>query len=560
MSKNKPLRYIAYVRKSSEDKDKQELSHVSQIENIKEHFGNLNIIKWLEPESQSAFHPGRPIFRQAMEMIYKGEADGIVAWYPNRLSRNVIDTAEITYALRMKNLKDLKFCKYNFDNSPDGILQLQNTMNQGEYESSKQGVDVSRGLITKAGTGEKPGRVMPGYKKSPVLDEFGEPVVRDKKIITHTIKDLERYDIVKQMWNWFLNDRITPQQIWHKVNNELHYKTPPYKRRKDGKILGGDPMTKSMVYRIFRSDFYIGKYYHLGEQYEGNYPKMITDEEYQLAQHLLGSKGNKRAVSFDYAYAGMIRCGECNCLVQATHKTKLIKNKDEFVTYVYYYCSRKSMKRPCSQIAYTQLSNIENDIQNELEKYTIIPEFKDLALKILKKHHKIEVQSRGKLYEKLHKTRTELQKQIDDLVGTLQKELIDEDDYRRIRNNLKSELAVIDEQLRSTEKRAENHTDTHEKAFSFAVNAKYHFINGDVGTKRDILRTLGQQLTLKDNKLIIVPNEWLVPISDGYSDVENRYLKVGTNKKAGSKELELALVPIIETWRVIWGSNPGHPA
>lgn len=57
MKKNK-LRYIAYVRKSAEDKEKQELSHLSQIENIKEKFGDLNIVKWMDPESQSAFTPG----------------------------------------------------------------------------------------------------------------------------------------------------------------------------------------------------------------------------------------------------------------------------------------------------------------------------------------------------------------------------------------------------------------------------------------------------------------------------------------------------------------------
>ena len=553
------LRYIAYVRKSSEDKEKQELSHISQIENIKEKYPHLNIIKWLEPESRSAFTPGRPIFKQMMNMLENGEADAIVCWHPNRLSRNEIDSAEITYALRGK-LKDLQFCSYNFDNTPEGIMMLQIVMNQGQYQSSKQGVDVSRGLKTKAATGEKPGRVMPGYKKSPILDQYGNPVMRGKKIVTETVKDPERYDIVKQMWHQFLYERMTPSQIWNHVVSETSYTTPPYKRRKDGLPLGNQPMTKSMVYRIFQSDFYLGYYYHLGVKYDGNYKPMITTEEYQLAQDLLGKKANKRSGGYDYAYAGMIRCGECGCLVQARHNTRFIKSKNKYVTYVYYYCSRKSIKRPCTQTVYTQVEDIERNIQAELDKYTIIPEFKDLALTILKQNHKDEVKDRSKLYEKLVKQRTALRKEIDELVRNLNKEQIDEDDYNRIRSNLKTELAQVDDLLRKTERRAENYDELNERAFSFSVHAKERFASGSVGTKRDILKSLGQQLTLKDNHLVIKPNEWLKPIAEHYPSLQESYLKVGTKEKANSKQLESALEPIMESWRAQWDSNPRHPA
>ena len=559
MSDKNTLRYIAYVRKSAEDKEKQELSHLSQIENIKEKFGHLNIVKWMPPESQSAFTQGRPIFQEMMRMLENGEADGIVAWHPNRLSRNEVDSGQITYALR-SYLKDLKFCSYNFDNNPEGIMFLQFTMNQGQYQSAKQGVDVSRGLKTKAGTGEKPGRVMPGYIKAPVLDDYGQPIYRDKKIITHTVKDPERYDIIRSMWDWFLYDRLTPRQIWLKVNSGTTYKTPLYKRRKDGKPMGGKPMPQSLVYRVLSSDFYIGNFYHLGKLYTGKYPKMITTEEYQLAQELLGAKGNKRLGGYEYAYAGMMKCGECGCTIQARHNTKYIKSKNKHVTYVYYYCSRKSMYRKCTQTKYTHAEAIENDIETELAKYTIIPEFKDIALKILKRNHKVEATDRKKIYTNLQTQRNELQDEIDKLLTWLHKELIDEEEYKRHRDKLKAEMYVVDEKLRGTEDRAENSTEMHEKAFSFAVNAKKSFAVGDVVTKRGILLTLGQTLTLKDNKLFIEPNEWLVPINADYSELEKHYLYVRTNKKATTKELEAALLPIYETWRAQRGSNSRHAA
>lgn len=338
------------------------------------------------------------------------------------------------------------------------------------------------------------------------------------------------------------------------------YKTPLYKRRKDGKPMGGKPMPQSLVYRVLSSDFYIGNYYHLGKKYTGNYPRMITQEEYRLAQDLLGAKGNKRLGGYEYAFAGMIKCGECDCTIQARHNTKYIKSKDQYATYVYYYCSRKSMYRTCTQTKYTHAESIEQDIETELGKYTIIPEFKDLALKILKRNHKVEVHDRKKIYTQLQAKRNELQDELDKMIKWLHKELIDEEEYKRHRDKIKSEMSKIDEKLRGTEERADSSAAMNEKAFNFAVNAKKRFASGDVVTKRDILLTLGQTLTLKDNKLFIEPNEWLVPIADGYSELEKRYLWVVTNKKAHSKELEQALEPILQSWRAQWDSNSRHEA
>ena len=150
--------------------------------------------------------------------------------------------------------------------------------------------------------------------------------------------------------------------------------------------------------------------------------------------------------------------------------------------------------------------------------------------------------------------------ELDNLISYLHRQLIDEDDYLRKRDLLKEELISVDDKPCNSEKRAENSIECNEKAFNFSVHAKAHFENGDVRTKRDILRTLGQNLILKDNKLYIESNEWLVPIGEHYPELERKYLWVRTNKKANPKELGLALKPISETWRAIWGSNPGQPA
>ena len=545
MTKDKPLRYIAYMRKSEERKERQILSIESQKEKIRQIFPDLKIVNWVE-ETRSAFTPhNRPLFDNMIKQLYAGEADGIVSWYPNRLSRNEIEAATITYGLRSGKIKDLKFCTYTFENNPAGIWMLQMLLSHGQLESAKQGVDVSRGMETKANNGERPGMVAQGYLKVAKLDEQGNPQ-RNKfdRIVTKTADDPDRYHLVAKMWRMLLYENYSPSQI-RKIGNEEW----GYLLRKTKKS-GGGPIGQSTIYRIFTNPFYAGYMRHKGELIEGKHNPMISMEEFDYAQKLLGAKGRPRKTKSDFAYGSMVRCGVCDCQIVAKATTKLIKSTGKIKTYVHYYCTRKSEKRPCNQNVYTTLAKVEADIDAELAKYTIIPEFRDMALKILRKNHRAEVYDRTSMYESQQKSRRRIQEQLDKLTDSLSRGIVDEDDYIRQRDSLKLQLTNTDGNLRQTEKRAEDWLELTERAFDFATYARVRFAETkDSKVKRDILQTLGVNFLLTDNKLTLTPKPWLVTIEKDYPALEKAYLRVRTDKKATAKELAIALEAIFESWR-----------
>lgn len=561
MKKDVRKRYIAYVRKSEEREERQQLSVSAQIREISDRFKDIEIIDVIE-ETKSAFKPNnRPLFDGILERIEKGEAEGIVSYHPNRLSRNEIDAANITYRLRSKNsmLSDLKFVSYSFENTPEGIMMLQMALNQGQYESAKQGILVSRGMKEKVLTKkERPGQVPHGYMKVPLLDSNGKPIInsKDQKVLTKTDKDPERYEIVKTMWEMFLSGLYTTGEIRIWANN-AGFRTRQFHRR-DGSLGGNNKLGSSSIHRIFTNPFYAGLLTYGNELLPGHHSKMITLEQFDYAQKLLGDKGKPRSGLYEYSYIGLIKCGECGCSIVGKTRDKKLAN-GQLKSYVYYHCTRKSEARPCNQKVYTSLERLEKEIDLELQQYMILPEFKDLALRIINRKHKSEVKERNSSRKSQENSRKAIQSQIDKLVDMRTSDLLD-DEYVSQRNRLRHELAKIDEKLQATSERAEDWLKVVDKAFDFAVNAQYHFANGDTKTKREILSTLGKQMVLKDQRLYIEPNEWLVPIKEKYPELEAKYLKVRTKQKAVSSDENTALDAILESWRARRGSNPRHPA
>src|SRR5256884_8652010 len=91
------LRYVLYARKSTDDPQRQVRSIDDQIAECRQLAQRLGIhIAEIIIEKKSAKKPGkRPLFRQMLTAIYKKKYDGILAWYPDRLARNMREGGEI---------------------------------------------------------------------------------------------------------------------------------------------------------------------------------------------------------------------------------------------------------------------------------------------------------------------------------------------------------------------------------------------------------------------------------------------------------------------------------
>ena len=103
-------KYFLYARKSTEDDDKQVMSIEAQLFELREFARkeNLEILEEFQ-ESKSAKSPGREVFNKMMMRVERGEAQGLIAWHPDRLARNSIDGGRIIYAVDTSRISSLRF-------------------------------------------------------------------------------------------------------------------------------------------------------------------------------------------------------------------------------------------------------------------------------------------------------------------------------------------------------------------------------------------------------------------------------------------------------------------
>ncbi len=532
----KNLRYIAYTRKSTEDPERQVLSTYAQKQKIQEQFSDLHIVKHFEEHKSAFTEDVRDDFYQMLKIIDNGEADAIIAWHPNRLSRNEVDAARITSRVRKSIIKDLKFCSYHFDNSPEGIWMLQMALSQGQYESAKLSRDVKRGNDTKLSLGGPTGLVPQGYTNN---------------LVTKMADiDKVRFPLIRRMWDLLLIDQLPVHKIWDIAVNEWGYITPKHRKS------GGKPISLSTVYKIFTNQFYAGKLVRNDVVYEGKHKAMISLEEFDRAQIILGKKGKPRASSHNFAYSGLMKCGECGCAITAEEKTKLIKSSNKLKTYKYYHCTRKKRKLNCSQTRFIEESVLEIEMEKILSEYTILPEFEQWALKVIQRLNSEESNKRTDIYEMQHKSILAAQNQLDSLIDLATRNLITESKFIEKKEILEEKIEQLTIKLRDTEQRSKDWADIATTAINFATHAHSNFKSGDSSKRKQIMLELGTELQLKDKKLTITPHPWLVPIAKAYPALEKELELVRTKEFPSIKAKTAAISAVISQWQGWQESNP----
>jgi len=469
------MRYFVYCRKSTESEDRQVLSIESQRRELERNIGSnpdLQIVGTYE-ESMSAKAPGRPVFSEMLKRIERGEADGVIAWHPDRLARNSIDGGRIIYLLDRKVLKDLRFSTFTFENNPQGKFMLSIIFGYSKYYVDSLSENVRRGNRTKIARGEWPNKAPIGYRND-----------REAKSIA---TDPERFPIVKRMWELMLSGAYPPPRIWE-LANEWGLRTPQSKRQ------GGKPMTLSGTYNMFTNPFYAGVLKWTGEMHPGKHEKMITLDEFEHVQALLGRPGRPQPQKRSFAFTGLIRCGSCGLSVTAEEKTK-----PSGLHYTYYHCTRRLFPR-CTEPS-IEVRELERQMLLFLEETTMPPPLHEWGLGELRETHDERLTLNRTRVRALEISLTDVDRSLHALTDLRLKSLIDDSEFIEKRKELQQEALRLRQAIERQQHQNGNWFEPAQSLFSFNRRAISWFKHGDLEAKRLVVQSVGSNLTLKDKNL-----------------------------------------------------------
>src|SRR3989344_335699 len=189
MNQDKPkIKYFLYARKSSESEDRQVQSIDDQVNRLKKFASDFDLdIKKIYTEAKSAKQPNnRPIFDEIMQRIENGEAEGILCWQINRLSRNPIDSGKLSWLLQRGVLKSIQTIDRQYL-PDDNVLLFSVEAGMANQFLVELRTNTIRGMIGKLEKGGWPSLAPAGY-------------VNDK--LNHTaIKDPESFHIIRKVWD-----------------------------------------------------------------------------------------------------------------------------------------------------------------------------------------------------------------------------------------------------------------------------------------------------------------------------------------------------------------------
>jgi DNA invertase Pin-like site-specific DNA recombinase len=410
-------KYFIYARKSSDSEDKQILSIEAQVFELKEYVKNKipdALIIDQYTESRTAKEPGRVIFNKMLSRIEKGEADGIIAWHPDRLARNSIDGGKIIHMVDKGLIKYLEFPTYRFDNSAQGKFMLNIIFGQSKYYVDNLSENVKRGIRQKLRRGEWPSYARIGYTNN----------LKTKKIEIDPILGPK----IKQLFEQYITGDYSLDGL--AAYAESIGLVGRFKNKR---------ITKSNIVRILINPIYCGIIKYTGEVFEGKHEPIISKDLFDKAQSVYRIKSRPKPIKHQFFFTGLMKCPYCGCMITAE------KQKG----HVYYRCTKKRGTCASSFIRAEELHEIINDkikcivVSDELNNY--------LKTKVTEEKHALSASISDEV-QKLDKQTNDIENKINRLLDLYLENTISKRDFGKKKELMLEEKLQLEQQLKYLEK------------------------------------------------------------------------------------------------------------
>jgi site-specific DNA recombinase len=328
------LRYALYVRKSTDDKERQQRSIDDQIAECEELAAKLGI-KLVKPyyrDDGSAKIPNNPKrgrFYDLLNDLQSGKVDGVIAWHPDRLARNMQDGGLVFGLLDNQHIQDLKFVTHYFTNDASGRMLLGISFTLSTYYSANLSQNVKRGHKRALKEGKSSGTPKHGYIRT------------DEGIY---VPDGKNYDLIVEAWQ-LRKGGTGLREIAEYLNKQGYGRVIKSTRSKrfGEKIT----LTYQILSELFKDPFYYGMLFQTNKTIDlrdaYDFKPAVNEEDFNEVQRLTRAIKSPLVENRGKAFLplrGIIRCSFCD-----RHMGPAPSKSRDGSRYLYYRCTNAACTR-----------------------------------------------------------------------------------------------------------------------------------------------------------------------------------------------------------------------
>jgi site-specific DNA recombinase len=506
-------KYFAYIRKSTDAEDKQELSLEAQEHEIKSlaQKENLRIVRWFS-EKRSAKTEGRPIFNEMINLINEVDVSsyGLIAHKPDRLTRNWADVGKICDIWVAKDL-DLVCVNGRLPNNAQGYAMFGMQSTFSKWYSDNLSEETKKGQKESIKQGFFPGVPPLGY-----LTKKEYLILTQKDTNKREIDPL-RAPIVKKAYELYDIGKLSIEGIVEWAYKK-GFRGRPTKRRPGGKV------GKGAWYNILTNPFYYGYFKWLGSHHKGSHTPIIDYELWERVQKRLKLKGHRFQLLYEFPFKiEQMRCGECGAGITAEQKFQVIcpkckfkfwyKNKrrcpkckiplkkmtnPKYLHYIYYHCTKSRFD--CSQ-ASVRHEYLQQVLGEAIDKITLPSDLSNAFREELKEGFKEEQNLRDVSLQNLNRALGKIQEKHDRLLELYIDQKLEKALFDKKNEQYEEEKRKIELEIEKYKKLDKQWFQTATLYLELSQNAGKLFRKASDSRKNELLNFVFQNLILKDKKL-----------------------------------------------------------
>ena len=339
-------RFVLYARKSTEDEGSQVNSIEDQIKKCKEYAEKkgIHIVSIIKEEKSAKRSGNRPKF-DAMIAGFPSKYDGLIAWHPDRLARNMREAGVVIDMLTpdVGLIKTLVFPTVEFNNDSGGRLTLAMLFSLATQYSEHLSEQVKRGVDSGLTRGRSSGTPKWGYNRSEITGLY-EPD--------------DNFAYIRSGWDMRADGATLDEIVEYWRRHKVHRVTKITKKNKKKRTIY---INKNIASKIFSDPFYYGILCQAEQEVDlrlvvSGFKPMVTEEQYNKVQALRSEKYQrqlklKKRANF-YPLRHMVRCSECGHMMLVGPSTSRSGKK-----ILYFRCDNKDcpQKSVRAKVVFDQL-------------------------------------------------------------------------------------------------------------------------------------------------------------------------------------------------------------